>query len=105
MSHLSEAQWRVLIWALLGAAFVMRCYFHIRVARRGEKILPDGGAIRREGGTAFIIRVVAFGFFVGLLVGYASGAGWLLEAGFHLPGFVRLLALSCAIVALRSEER
>jgi protein-S-isoprenylcysteine O-methyltransferase Ste14 len=100
MSHLSEAQWRGLVWGLLGAAVVMRCWFHIRVARRGEKLLPDGGAIRREGGTAFVIRVAGFVMLVGLLAGYFLGAGWLLEAGFHLPGFVRLLALSCAIVAL-----
>jgi protein-S-isoprenylcysteine O-methyltransferase Ste14 len=100
MSHLSEAQWRGLVWGLLGAAVVMRCWFHIRVARRGEAILPDGDAIRREGGTAFVIRVVGFVMLVGLLAGYALGAGWLLAAGFYLPGLVRLLALSCAIAAL-----
>jgi len=81
-------RWAFLI--LLAALFAMRFYFMIKVRRSGGRIMPDEGAIKREGWRGvFITRVAVFILLITFLVMYIIGMEWINAFSFHLPDWLR----------------
>jgi len=53
----SESTSRIASWVLLAGVLLMRVYFEAQVRRAGERLMPDRGAIEREGRVMFGLRV------------------------------------------------
>jgi len=89
---------RTAFWVLMALVLLMRGYFSARVRRSGERLLPDGAAIQREGRAAFALRFVAFFALLGWLLAYAINPPWVRALNLALPialrwgGFVLGLA-------------
>jgi protein-S-isoprenylcysteine O-methyltransferase Ste14 len=85
--------YRVLFALLLVLLGCMRVYFMVKVARKGENLLPDDEAKKREGGPmVFIFRVVMFVGLLVLLWLYFTRSAWLEQFNFFLPGWLRWLS-------------
>lgn len=79
----------------------MRIYFTIKVRRSGGRIMPDEGAIKREGGRgAFIFRVIAFFALLVFLVMYIIGAKWIDAFLLILPAWLRWTGFGVGILAV-----
>ena len=87
---IAETTFRWAFLILLVMLFAMRFYFMIKVRRSGGRIMPDDGAIKREGGRGvFIFRVIIFFALILFLVMYFLGANWIDVFSFPLPGWLR----------------
>ncbi len=85
-----ETIFRIAFLVLLGALLAMRAYFLIKVRRAGERLMPDKGAVEREGGSAMLIaRVAVFLFLIAFLVMYFIGMAWIDFFSFLLPPWLR----------------
>ena len=59
---------RIAFWGLVGAVILMRIFFAVRVHRAGGRLLPDRGAVRREGRGFFTLRLLFLLFLIALLI-------------------------------------
>jgi len=92
-------RWAFLI--LLAALFAMRFYFMIKVRRSGGRIMPDEGAIQREGGRGvFVVRVIAFFALMAFLVMYLIGAKWIDAFLFPLPAWLRWVGFGLGLITV-----
>lgn len=86
----TEMDFRLAFVLLLAALLAMRFYFMIKVRRSGGRIMPDEGAIKREGGRGyFIFRMAAFLALMTFLVMYIAGMAWINAFMFKLPEWLR----------------
>lgn len=87
---ISESVYRTAFLVLLVALLVMRFYFMVKVRRSGGRIMPDEGAVQREGGRGVLIfRMLMFLTLIVFLGMYLAGVIWLEEFSFPLPGWLR----------------
>lgn len=97
----TEPVFRWAFLALLAALLAMRVYFMIRVRISGERLLPDKGAVAREGGRGvFMVRVVGFIALLAFLVMYFLGAAWIGAFSFPLPGWLRWAGFALGLVSV-----
>jgi len=92
--------WRLAVWALLGLAVAMRLCFHLRQAQRGEALLPDAGAVRREGRLSLAVRSVGFVLMLAFFVLYGVDAPSLRFAAVAVPAPVRWAGLLLGLGSL-----
>jgi protein-S-isoprenylcysteine O-methyltransferase Ste14 len=86
---------------LLLMLLAMRVYFMIRVRCSGGRIMPDEGAIQREGGGGiFLLRVAAFLALNIFLVMYFLGAKCLNLFSFTLPGWLRWAGFGLGVISV-----
>jgi protein-S-isoprenylcysteine O-methyltransferase Ste14 len=79
----------------------MRIYFMVKVRRSGGRIMPDEGAIRREGGRGvFVIRVIGFFTLLVFLVMYILGAKWIDVFMFPLPDWLRWIGFAFGLATV-----
>lgn len=92
-------RWAFLI--LLATLFTMRFYFMIKLRRSGGQIMPDEGAIKREGGRGvFIFRVILFFALIVFLVMYILSAKWIDAFRFPLPAWLRWVGFVIGVVSV-----
>lgn len=92
-------RWAFLI--LLAALFAMRFYFMVQVRRSGGRVMPDEGAIKREGGRGvFVLRVMAFFVLLVFLAMYILGAKWIDAFRFPLPDWLRWTGFIIGVVSV-----
>ena len=97
----TEINFRLAFIFLLAALFAMRFYFMIKVRRSGGRIMPDEGAIRREGGHGFFIfRVAAFLALMAFLGMYIAGMAWIDFFMFKLPDWLRWAGFAIGLVSV-----
>ncbi len=97
----TEALFRIAFLILFLALLAMRVYFMIQVRKSGGQIMPDEGAIQREGGRGvFVLRVIAFLALMTFLVMYFLRAKWIDAFLFPLPGWLRWLGFILGMAAV-----
>jgi protein-S-isoprenylcysteine O-methyltransferase Ste14 len=86
---------------LLSALLAMRLYFMVRVRRAGERLMPDKGAIKREGGHGYLIaRMVLFFALLAFLGMYIAGMAWMDALSFPLPAWVRWAGFGLGLLSV-----
>lgn len=97
----TQTMFRIVFLVLLFGLVVMRGYFTLQVRRAGERVMPDSGAIAREGGAGvFIARVVGFFLLLALLVSYIIGSAWIEALAFPLPAVLRWAGFALGLISL-----
>jgi protein-S-isoprenylcysteine O-methyltransferase Ste14 len=97
----TETTFRWLILVLLAGLFAMRLFFMIKVRSAGGLIMPDKGAIRREGGQGiFILRVAAFFTLMAMLASYVAGLPWMDIFRFVLPDWLRWMGFGLGVLSM-----
>jgi protein-S-isoprenylcysteine O-methyltransferase Ste14 len=97
----TEATFRWAFLILLAALLAMRVYFMIKVRCSGGRIMPDEGAIKREGGRGvFILRVSLFLALLTFLVVYILGVKWIDVFRFPLPVWLRWVGFVLGILSV-----
>src|SRR5512136_2453110 len=92
---------RIAFVILLAGMLAMRGYFMLKVRQAGERLMPDQGAVEREGGQAlFILRVVIFLVFITFLVMYIIGMAWIDVFFFSLPAWLRWTGFGLGVISL-----
>jgi protein-S-isoprenylcysteine O-methyltransferase Ste14 len=96
-----EAIYRLAFFVLFLLLIAMRVYFMLKVRRSGGRILPDEGAIQREGGRgALVVRGIAFFALVTFLVMYFLGAKWIDAFSFALPVWLRWAGFAIGVLSV-----
>lgn len=96
-----EVVYRIAFLILFMLLLSMRVYFMIKVRRAGGRIMPDGGAIQREGGqTVFLIRVIGFVGLMAFLIMYIAGMRWIDTFYFALPAWLRWVGFGIGIASV-----
>jgi protein-S-isoprenylcysteine O-methyltransferase Ste14 len=81
---------RIAFIVLLVGLFAMRFYFMYKVLHSGERLVPDKGAVEREGGHIVLItRVAVFLLLMAFLVMYIIGMAWIDIFSFPVPAWLR----------------
>jgi protein-S-isoprenylcysteine O-methyltransferase Ste14 len=96
----NETLFRIGFWALLGGVLAMRAYFSIRVRRSGGRITPDRAAVRREGVSMFLVRVIGFFILLAVLVLYGFNAPWMRPFAIPFPEWLRAAGFLLALASL-----
>jgi protein-S-isoprenylcysteine O-methyltransferase Ste14 len=97
----TETVYRIAFFILFMLLLAMRIYFMIRVRRSGGRIMPDEGAIQREGGRGiFVLRVLFFLALLTFLVMYVLGVKWIDAFRFHLPAWLRWVGFVLGILSV-----
>lgn len=97
----AEATFRWVFLILLAELVAVRFYFMLKVHRSGGAIMPDEGAIKREGGRGvFILRVILFLALLAFLVMYILGAKWIEVFRFPLPAWLRWVGFVLGILSV-----
>ena len=97
----SETTYRLAFLVLLLALLAMRVAFMIKVRRSGERLLPDKGAVQREGGRGILIlRVVLFFALLAFLGMYLAGMAWMDTFQFPLPGWLRWSGFAIGLLSV-----
>lgn len=97
----TEAVYRFAFLILLLALLTMRVYFMIKVRRSGGRIMPDEGAIQREGGrVVLIVRVVGFFLLMTFLFMYIVGMSWVDLFRFGLPAWIRWMGFGIGLLSV-----
>lgn len=97
----TESTFRLAFVIVLAALFAMRFYFMIKVRRSGGRIMPDEGAIKREGGRGFFIfRVATFFALMAFLGVYIAGMAWIDVFMFALPEWLRWMGFALGILSV-----
>ena len=78
----------------------MRTYFSIRVRRSGGRITPDRAAVRREGVSMFLARVIGFFILLAVLVLYGFNAPWMQPFAIPFPEWLRAAGFLLALASL-----
>jgi protein-S-isoprenylcysteine O-methyltransferase Ste14 len=98
---IAETTFRWAFLILLVMLFAMLFYFMVKVRRSGGRIMPDEGAIQREGGrSVFIFRVIVFFVLILFLVMYFLGAKWIDAFLFALPAWLRWTGFGVGILTV-----
>jgi protein-S-isoprenylcysteine O-methyltransferase Ste14 len=98
---MNESTFRLAFVVLLAALFAMRFYFMLKVHRSGGRIMPDEGAIAREGGRGvFIVRVVIFFLLIAFLVMFIAGMTWIDAFAFPLPAWLRWVGFALGLLSV-----
>lgn len=98
---ISESVYRTAFLVLLVALLVMRFYFMVKVRRSGGRIMPDEGAVQREGGRGVLIfRMLMFLTLIVFLGMYLAGVIWLEEFSFPLPGWLRWAGFALGAISV-----
>ncbi len=73
----------------------------IKVRRAGERLMPDEGAVKREGGRVVLIfRMILFFALIIFLVMYLLGAKWIDAFMFFLPAWLRWAGFVLGILSV-----
>lgn len=97
----NEAVYRMAFLVLFMLLLAMRIYFMIRVRRAGGRIMPDEGAIQREGGrVVFILRVIGFFALMAFLIMYIAGMKWIDAFLFPLPPWMRWVGFAVGVISV-----
>jgi len=97
----TETIYRIAFFILFMMLIAMRVYFMVRVRRSGGRILPDEGAIEREGGRGIlIIRGAAFFALMTFLAMYFLGPKWIDAFSFPLPAWLRWSGFAIGLVSV-----
>lgn len=97
----NEAVYRMAFLVLFMLLLAMRIYFMIRVRRAGGRIMPDEGAIQREGGrVVFILRVIGFFALMVFLIMYIAGMKWIDAFLFPLPPWMRWVGFAVGVISV-----
>lgn len=97
----TEGMFRIVFLALLVALLAMRFFFMIKVRRSGGRLMPDEGAIQREGGRGvFFARVLAFVLLMAFLIMYFAGLAWIEAFAFPLPVWLRWIGAGLGLVGV-----
>jgi protein-S-isoprenylcysteine O-methyltransferase Ste14 len=92
---------RIAFVILLAGILAMRGYFMWKVRRAGERLMPDRGAVEREGGRAVLaLRVAVFLVFIAFLVMYIIGMAWIDVLSFPLPAWLRWTGFGLGVLSL-----
>ena len=95
----TETVFRFAYFVLFLMLAAMRIYFMVKVRRSGGRIMPDEGAIKREGGRGvFVIRVIGFFAVMIFLVMYFLGATWIDVFMFTLPAWLRWVGFCIGVI-------
>ena len=95
----TETVFRFAYFVLFLMLAAMRIYFMVKVRRSGGRIMPDEGAIKREGGRGvFVIRVIGFFAVMIFLVMYFLGAKWIDVFMFTLPAWLRWVGFCIGVI-------
>jgi protein-S-isoprenylcysteine O-methyltransferase Ste14 len=98
---IQQTLFRTAFLVLLAGILAMRGYFMVKVRRAGERLMPDQGAIEREGGHGvFISRMVVFLLLIAFLVMYIIGMAWIDIFSFRLPAWIRWSGFSLGLLSL-----
>jgi protein-S-isoprenylcysteine O-methyltransferase Ste14 len=96
-----ESVYRTVFLILLVGMLAMRGYFMLKVRQAGERLMPDQGAVEREGGRAvFVLRVVVFLVFIAFLVMYIVGMAWIDVFSFPFPAWLRWAGFALGLLSL-----
>ena len=96
-----ETIYRLAFLVLLLALFAMRFYFMLKVRRSGGRLMPDEGAVQREGGRGVLmVRVVGFFALMAFLGMYLAGMRWIDAFRFPLPYWLRWLGFIIGLLAV-----
>lgn len=88
------------VWTLMGLAFAMRSGFAIWSVRHGESVMPDAGAVMREGRVTYVARIVVAVFWIALFVSYGVDARWVRFANIGMPDQIRWAGLLVGLGSL-----
>jgi protein-S-isoprenylcysteine O-methyltransferase Ste14 len=98
---IQETLFRIAFQILLAGILAMRAYFMIKVHLAGERLMPDQGAVRREGGEAVLaLRIIVFLIFLTFLIMYITGMAWIDFFSFYLPAWLRWSGFALGTLAL-----
>jgi protein-S-isoprenylcysteine O-methyltransferase Ste14 len=96
-----ETLFRIAFLVLLIGILVMRVYFMMKVQRAGERLMPDRGAVEREGGGLVLaVRIIVFLIFLAFLVMYIIGMAWIDLLSFLLPTWLRWIGFALGLLSL-----
>jgi protein-S-isoprenylcysteine O-methyltransferase Ste14 len=96
-----EIDYRIAFSILFLLLLAMRIYFMIKVHHSGGRLMPDAGAIEREGGRGvFALRVIMFFALMAFLVMYILGAKWIDMFRFPLPDWLRWAGFVLGILSI-----
>ncbi len=84
-----ETTFRIAFFCLLAALLLVRGYFGLRVRASGERMVPDQGAIEREGRWLFAVRLASFFGLLAVLGLYAWNPDWLAALAVPFPEWLR----------------
>ena len=85
----SEATFRLAFGVLVVILLALRAVSAVGVRRAGERLMPNGKAIEREGKAQFLVRFVAFFVLIGILVAYGLDPAWMRALLIPLPPWLR----------------
>jgi protein-S-isoprenylcysteine O-methyltransferase Ste14 len=96
-----ENVYRTAFLILLVGMLAMRGYFMLKVRQAGERLMPDQGAVEREGGGAVLaLRIFVFLILVAFLVMYIIGLAWIDLFSFPLPAWLRWAGCALGLLSL-----
>ncbi len=87
-------------WILIGFLLFIRVYFSIKVHHSGEQLMPDKGAIEREGKVMFVMRTASFFLLLALLLMYAFNVAWINTLTFLLPDWMRWFGFVIGLLSM-----
>ncbi len=97
----TETVFRFAFFMLFMLLLGMRVYFMIKVRRAGGRLMPDEGAVQREGGrVVLIVRAVAFFALMAFLIMYIAGMKWIDAFRFPLPGWLRWAGFGVGVLSV-----
>jgi protein-S-isoprenylcysteine O-methyltransferase Ste14 len=91
---------RIISFVLLVGMLSVRMIFNMRLRQQGERIMPDRGAIRREGVGLFAIRFVMFFVLMIILVLYAIHHPWIVALDFNLAAWLRWVGFAIGLLSI-----
>ncbi len=97
---MTGAVFHIAFWVLFGGVLVMRIYFSLRVRQAGERLMPDGEAVNREGRGMFATRVALFLLLIGWLVLYGINPPWLGVLSIPFPDWLRWVGFAVGLASL-----
>jgi protein-S-isoprenylcysteine O-methyltransferase Ste14 len=89
-----------IFWALLVLMFLMRFWFGFRVWRMGERLLPEPGALQREGVWAHLIGCLFFLLLAAIVLHLWFQGGSLRSFAFSPPDWLRWTGLGLGVVSV-----
>jgi protein-S-isoprenylcysteine O-methyltransferase Ste14 len=91
---------RIISFVLLVGMLSVRMIFNMRLRQQGERIMPDRGAIRREGVGLFAIRFVMLFVLMVILVLYAIHHPWIVALDFNLAAWLRWVGFAIGLLSI-----
>src|ERR1041384_2338723 len=85
----TEDVFKALFWMLFALMFLMRFWFGFRVWRSGERLLPERGALQREGVWAHVVGWLFLLLLAALILHACFRGGSLRKFSFPAPDWLR----------------